>query len=275
MIRLYLFVFLLTYRMHLILVAPRVYVHISSNGTNGIKEDNGTESDSGTSADKDEESILDDSSSDGDISKYQVKANENLEKGKQDVLPPTSSLPSRGDVFEQPEPLAAGSNGDDDHHSSSGRGSAVFHIPIENIPQVQPNSVVKMPEIRLPHKLPANCTLPAPPLPVPQMVLPCMRGTLTEDVENLRHVCSGIWGMSLADTDRGTTVRRGDCCFLCVLFAPRNKGWCTYIRICVPFFFWVHTPTKPRNLRAHLSLEERLSQMNHFHHVDCILGFSC
>ncbi len=186
-----------------------------SDGRNGINEENGTDSDSGTSADMDEESILYSPPStvsipesktafDAVISKCPEIGNEKLEKRKQDVSTTTSSLLPRGDVFEQPIPLAE-TNGLDDH--SSGRGSAVFHILQENIPLFQPN-IAKMPEIRHLYKLPLNYTLPAPPLPVPETVLPCMRGTLREDVENRRHVCTGIWGMSMADTDRGTTVRR-------------------------------------------------------------------
>ncbi len=191
-------------------------------------------------------------SSDGDISKYPEKENEKLEKRKREVIP-TSSLPPRGDVFQQLKPLAADSNGGDDH-SSSGRGSAVFHIPIENIPQVRPN-LVKMPEIRLPHKLPVNYTLPAPPLPVPQMVLPCMRGTLREDIENRRHVCSGIWGMSLADADRGTTVRR--LLFFCATRSPSPFYNWMLLHKYTFFFFWVHVCTIL--FRAHSSLDERLS----------------
>ncbi len=180
-----------------------------------MEEDNGTESDSGTSADTGEESVLHSPLStlptipepkttpDAAIPKYPEIGNEKLEKRKQDVPTTTSSMPPRGDVFEQPNP-SADTNRADGH--IRGRAAA-FRIPQENIPQFQPNAV-NMPEIRHICKIPSNYLLPAPPLPVPDSILPCMRGTFREDVENRRHFCSGIWGMSMADTDHGITVRR-------------------------------------------------------------------
>ncbi len=188
-----------------------------------MKENNGTYSDSGTSADEDEDSILDTlpsttaaasipgcKTSDGDISKkYPEDSNiGKLEKRKQDIVSSTSLLPPKAGVFQQPKPLTDSTNGVEDCSSSngSGRERAVFHITEEYIPRFKP-STVKMPEITHPCKLPVNYILPGPPLPVPQMILPCMRGTLSHDIENRHHVCSGIWGMSVVDTDRGKTVR--------------------------------------------------------------------